>query len=166
MKKYLIVGVVLTIFASVSFAIISTPMLLKTVAGNARVLFPPMISEVKVNGKTEASFRCFKVQESFGGQPAEQIVIYDSMLDYHGYNEVVIVDLNRKEAGLPNAGEENYLLLWNYFLLQSESGAGTVPFSSAKFDPNDPKYVFEPNYIEFDVPSRTEVRTLEIYLNE
>ena len=93
------------------------------------------------------------------------IVIYDTEKNEHEYNDVMVIDVTEREAGLPNASVNDYFLLWDPFLFQSESGAAWVPYSSPKFDHN-PNYVFEPNYIRFDVPSRTGIETVETLLKD
>jgi hypothetical protein len=85
-----------------------------------------------------------------------------------GDRDVIIVDRKNGEAGLPNAGDEDYWLAMNRFLFQSESGSGYVRFTSVKFDKNDPKYDFHKGYIRFEVPQYASRPTtkIEILLNQ
>jgi hypothetical protein len=164
MKKRLLASIVLTLIAVAFIVFYSKPIILRTLLGGGRVLFPPINAEVRMDGEFQPMFRCFKTTNYSGSPSTEMIVLYDTKNGGMGDNESIIVDVTKEEAGLPNAGEENCFCLWKYILFQSESGAGYVSFKSGKFDPNEPKYVFEPKYIKFDVPSQTKTRTFEILL--
>ncbi|HMT06936.1 MAG TPA: hypothetical protein PKA82_02950 [Pyrinomonadaceae bacterium] len=81
-------------------------------------------------------------------------------------NEALIVNISEKVAGLPNSSKDDFFLIGDYLLFQSESGGAYVPFESGKFDQNDPNYLFEPNYIKFISPYPSPSHTLEIVLKD
>lgn len=165
MNKYLVTAVVISSFVGICLIAYSKPILIRPLVGAGRVLFPPIDCEVRVDGNPRPDHICFRTT-AFSDRSAETIVVYSSVKNEFEFNDVIVIDVFGREAGLPNASEDDYYLVWNYFLFQSESGAAWAPFSGPKFDPHHPDYVFEPNYIKFNFPSRTGAMKFEMHLRD
>jgi hypothetical protein len=67
--------------------------------------------------------------------------------------DILVVDLDHGEVLVPNFGWDDYRLLRNRWLIQSDSGAQGVPFGDAKLDAADPNFQPFGNSICFTIPA-------------
>jgi hypothetical protein len=128
------------------------PVMLKVVAGSARVLSPPMNASIQIDGQVEPAARCFLMSSYFKGKPADSLVFWLPSSSSVDGREILIVDRANHNVGYPNSSNLNYHLLWNRFLFQSESGNLMVPFRSAKSFGRDPELVVNDHAVSFRMP--------------
>ncbi len=169
MKKLALILILLTcLFAGFCVACYEKPILLRALLGNARVFYPPMKAAIKVDGENRPNIRCFAMKAGFNGQPANFLVLWVPRPEKSYEREVIMIDRTGQSAGLPNDGDEDYYLLWNLFLFQSDNGSRPVLFTSGKFDKNDPRYEFRDDYIGFFEPKEVDGKEhkFEIVLNQ
>ena len=131
----------------------SNPILLKTVTGTARILSNNLNATIKIDGEIRPYVKCFVVDSSFNGTPADYLILWIPEDSANYGRDVIFVDRLHHDAGLPNAGDKDYYLMWNRFLLQSESGSKYVPFSSGKFDNQITHFESSDGRISFVVPA-------------
>jgi hypothetical protein len=158
MSKLVLAGVALILTGASLFAYLykEHPVVLKVAAGNARVLSPPMKADISVDGQEQSQARCFRMNSYFNGAPSDSLVLWlpESSSPYG--REVLIVDSAHHTVGTPNYGKQDYHLLWDRFLFQSESGSLMVSFTDPKSYAKDPELAITEHEISFRVPTESE----------
>lgn len=120
------------------------PILLRIPFGKARVISTRVDAVVRVNGVEQPESRVFSMD---GG---EKLLVY-SPNPKEAYS-VIIVDKLKNNIGSTNTGEENYELLFDRFLFQSENAYGIVYASSVKWEHN-PKLQITDERISYVIPN-------------
>lgn len=165
MRKWIVVGIGLIVIGAFFgiFLFKEHPAVLKVFAGSARVLSQKFPASVYVNGIENPRAFCFKVNKSFYGAPRDQIVIWLPDQSFGNGRAVLIVDRTFQEVGLPNNGLDDYDLIWDSFLFQSESGSGYKKFGYFYFG-LDPKLKIRAKQVQFVLPSLMGGNRIEIKL--
>jgi len=128
------------------------PIYRKLLLGCARVLKRELPVIVEVDNRQLQGVRCFVEPGEFGNHRSKGLVLWveDPRIAL-GY-DVLIADLDNEKIISPNSGDQNYRLLSNAWLIQSDSGAAGVPFGDPKLDANDPNFQQSGNLISFTMP--------------
>ena len=153
-KKQIILAasVLLVAFAACVYLYNEHPLTLKLLNGSSRVLSPPMRTTIKMDGQIQTAAKCFAMKTLFDGEPTDSLVIWlPNASSFYG-REILIINRNEKLVGMPNSSNIQYELLLNRYLLQAESGSLNAPFTSAKWDKQDPQLEIAENKIEFILP--------------
>jgi hypothetical protein len=124
----------------------------KLLLGNARVLTSQVAITVAVDDRELRGVRCFAEPGEFRNHRSKGLVLWvddpHALLGRH----VLVVDLDRRSILLPNFGLDDYKLLGNKRLMQSDSGAVGVAFGDSKLDERDPDFQQSGNLISFTIP--------------
>lgn len=154
MKKRRIIisaSVPLVAFAVCAYLYNEHPLTLKLLNGSSRVL-SPVRTTIKMDGQIQTTAKCFAMTTLFDGEPTDSLVIWLPNASSHYGREILMINRNEKLVGMPNSSNIQYELLLNRYLLQAESGSLNVPFTSAKWDNQDPKLEIAENNIKFTLP--------------
>lgn len=151
MRKLVIVFIA-ACFALPAYLCYRRPIVLKAATGSARVLSSAVDATITIDGEVQPSARCFAVKSRFNGAPADSLVLWLPAPDAVDGRHVLVVDRLNKDAGLPNASDLDYYLLWDRHLFQSESGSKYASFSGPKFDSQDLRLEIGDKHIKFIMP--------------
>jgi len=156
MNKFLIIVVALVLMGSPTFIYLykEHPVMLKVVAGSARVLTSRVEADIRMDNLKQSGAHCLQMSSSFDGRQVDWLVLWipDASSPYG--REILIVDRANRNVGIPNSSNLQYHLLWNRFLFQSESGSFYVPLYSAKSYAQDPELVLNDHSISFRMPDQ------------
>ena len=153
-RRIIIAGLTVLILGSVLLVYLfeSHPIVLKSITGSARILPSALNASIKIDGVTQSAARCFQIKSHFNGEPADEFVLWlPASSDVYG-RDILLIDRANNQVGRPNTTNEDYDLLWNRFLFQSESGSRYVSFTSAKSYAQDPELEFTDKSLRFSVP--------------
>jgi hypothetical protein len=111
------------IFLISAYLLNNHPIFVQYMFGDARLYCQIVDAVVKINGQESPEVKVYKVEN-------ENLLVYTpfGLL----YKPVVIVDKAKNDIGGANAGYENYELLFNRYLLQSENSHGITYASETK----------------------------------
>jgi hypothetical protein len=129
------------------------PMLLRLVIGQARLLNEDTSMSVLIEGKKSASAKCFPFKKWFNGDHADGLVLWIPQKGSNYGREILIIDRRNRAVGYGNTSDQQYHLYIGRFLIQAESGAGYISFTSAKASGEDPKYEVTGHGLRFHVPN-------------
>ena len=131
---------------------LTDPIIAKVLLGEARVLREQIPVVVEISEHQLQNIRCFAEPGEFRNHRSKGLVLWvenpRAMLGRH----LLVLDLDHEKVLVPNASGRDYRLLWNKWLIQSESGAVAVPFGDSKLDANDPDFQQSGNVISFTIP--------------
>lgn len=129
------------------------PVVLKVAAGSARVISTKIDASVLLDGVDQPEARCFNVNSSFHGQPADLVIVVLPNDQTASGVDPIVVDRANRSVGSVNSSEIDYYLLWSKYLFQSESGSIYVSFGSAKGYEQDPQLRISDHTVEFMIPA-------------
>ena len=151
-KRIIAASVPFVAFAVCLYLYNEHPLTLKLLNGSSRILSPPMRTTIKMDGQVQTAAKCFAMKTLFDGEPTDSLVIWlPNASSFYGRG-ILMINRNEKLVGMPNSSSTDYELLLNRYLLQAESGSLNVPFTSAKWDKQDPQLEIAHNRIEFTLP--------------
>jgi len=131
MKKFLkfylpIFIIIQSLFVWLPFYLIKNhSVLLKYSLGMARLHSETVNSIVKVDGNEQPEIKIFKLDN-------ERWLVYSP--NFENGERVIIVDKARNDIASTNSSEDDYELVFNNYLFQSDSAYGLVYASSPKWD--------------------------------
>ena len=149
-----IAGVFIVLFILVVYR---HPIVLKWMAGSARVIGREKRSSVYTDGEIDKKIRVFHANKSWDGQPSDYYILY--LLSPYKFKTKHIISLNVRDkyAGVPAVTDKNTFDLVFGFLFQSKTG---TQFSD--FRDKVGGYGFDPHLdisgktILFNLPSKQE----------
>lgn len=100
----------------------------KFLTGTARIIGKEIKSEVYIDGIREKEAKIFISKSNFeGNEKRDYLILY--LRDVKKINEfpVLVIDRKYNDVKIPDAGENDYNLFFNY-LFQSDSGANVMVF--------------------------------------
>jgi hypothetical protein len=152
-RKGIIIGIGMLLIGSAFFIYLyHHPLALKLLNGSARVLSPPLKTTIKVCGQIHTTAKCFTMKTLFDDQPVDNLVLWLPNASAYYKREILMINRREKLVGMPNASNLEYDLLLNIYLFQAESGSLFTPFSSVKWDNQDPMLEITDKTIQFTMP--------------
>ena len=127
MKKILLIfiGLSISILIVIFFVF---PILGKFITGTAREIGKETKSEIYIDGKRENEAKIFISKSNFeGNEKRDYLILYLREVKKIKEFPVLVIDRKYNEVKIPNAGENDYNLFFNY-LFQSDSGANVMVF--------------------------------------
>lgn len=126
------------------------PIILNMIPGAARVIHYQLDAQVLLDGSLSGKSKIFYTRTRFHGTPTSQLIIWIQKAPFERI--ILTLDLDANTIGLPNAGSEDYDIIFNK-LIQSESGDNSIPITDAKSWPNhEPNLKFEKHTFRFTLP--------------
>jgi hypothetical protein len=147
-----VVGLLLIFAVIVGLASINHPILLKWVAGSARLVGRPIKATVYANGRVNKDIKVYQVDEYWDGEPANYYILYFSYADS---SRLKILRLNKQEnfAGVPSSTSIRDYDIVTGLLFQGEVGS---KFSRLQDDIKglnfDPQLTFTDKQITLNIP--------------
>ncbi|HET6999712.1 MAG TPA: hypothetical protein VFI33_00295 [Puia sp.] len=131
------------------------PIILKWMAGSAKVIGWPMRASVYADGKIDQKIRVFHSDKYWNNNQADYYILY--ILSPYSYRtkHILSLDIRNKHAGVPSVTDKNSFDLVFGLLFQSEAG---TQFSDFRDETNG--YGFDPHMdisgktIRFNLPSK------------
>jgi hypothetical protein len=151
-RSKMTVAAVCVLTASIVVWFLTDPIYAKLLLGQARALRKQIPVTVEVSDHRLPGVRCFAEPGKFWNHRSKGLVLRlenpHAVLGYH----VLIIDLDHRAVLVPNSDRNDYRLLRDKWLLQSNSGTEGVPFGDSKLDANDPTFQQLGNVISFSIP--------------
>jgi hypothetical protein len=131
---------------------IGHPIILKLLAGSARIVGRPTNATVYTNGQVNTDVKVFHVDEYWNGEPADYYILH---FPYADNSRLKFLSLNKKDnyAGVASSTNvRNYDIIAG-LLFQSEVGARFTPMQDdIKGFNHDPQLAFTDGQITLNVP--------------
>ncbi len=161
MKKKILIGVFIFLFASVYLSSLKHPIVLKIISGSARNIGKPIETVVYTDGKINESIKVFYYNKHWGNNKKTDVFLLNlTETDERGLLTFIGIFPEEKWVGQPNSTniKEYDFIFGNLF--QSDVGGHFVPFHDQikgfGFDPQlsttkkQIKFNIPPNKLDFD----------------
>ena len=152
----LIVGLFLVFAIIAGLTSINHPIVLKWLAGSARVIGKPIQATVYTNGQVNHDIKVFHVNKYWdSNEKTDNYILSLREFDTVGMLKFFSVNLKEKWIGRPvGTSKEDYDFIAGR-LLQSETGGHFTPFQDDMKGFNfDPQLSFTDRHIKFNLPPR------------
>ena len=147
-----IVGLLLIFAVAVGLTSINHPIILKWLAGSARLVGRPTKGTVYTNGQVNQSIKVYHIDKYWNGEEADYYILY---FPYAENSRLKILSLNKKDnfAGGPSSTNiRNYDFVAG-LLFQGEVGSKFTPMQNdIKGFAFDPQLVFTDKQITLNIP--------------